>query len=284
MTNAARSPARRSAAAVLLPLLAALLLVPLRGTIDNINTALLLTIPVLAVSVGGTRWTALAASATTAVSFDFFHTVPYYRLTMRRGADVLTALLLFAVGLISSELALRTRDRRALAHIHGDGITRIHAIAQLVARGERPEFVVIAVAAQLREVLGVDDVRFEPAPVGRVHHKAACARRHRRGARATWRGSASAGGGDPADNRRASLGCLRCQRAPRARRIQRAPRRCHDPRPPGRDRSCHRVDTDLLNGTLARLTTTPRWVWGSSVPMLVERSSRDGLAVLRRTT
>jgi K+-sensing histidine kinase KdpD len=160
-----RASRQLALAAVLAPIIAAVLLLPLRGTIDNTNTALLLTIPVLAISVVGHRWVVLIAAASAATAFDFFHTLPYYRLTMRHGADILTASLLFIVGLISGQLALRARFNQSRSRLHARDIARIHAIAELVASGEAPEFVVITVAGELRELLGVDDVQFEPAPV-----------------------------------------------------------------------------------------------------------------------
>jgi K+-sensing histidine kinase KdpD len=152
-------------AAALALIIAAGLLLPLRGTIDNTNTALLLTIPVLAISIFGRRWAVLIAAASAAIAFDFFHTLPYYQLTMRHGADILTASLLLMVGLISGELALRARRHQSTSRLHARDIARIHAIAELVASGEPSEFVVITVAKELREVLHVDDVQFEPAPV-----------------------------------------------------------------------------------------------------------------------
>jgi K+-sensing histidine kinase KdpD len=101
---------RLGIAAVLVPAGAAAVLLPLRGSIDNTNMALILTIPVLAIAITGRRWAVLLAAGSAAVAFDFLHTLPYYRLTMRHGADVVTAVLLLAVGLISGELAIRARS------------------------------------------------------------------------------------------------------------------------------------------------------------------------------
>jgi hypothetical protein len=86
------------------------LLVAVRGHIQNSSVAIILVIVVVAAaSMGGRRaglYTAIAAT----LAFDFFHTVPYRRLTIATWDDVETVILLMAVGLIVGELVVR-RDR-----------------------------------------------------------------------------------------------------------------------------------------------------------------------------
>jgi len=107
--------------------------------------------------------TALAA-VSAAVWFDFFHTRPYYSFAIKSHDDVVTAGLLLVVGVIVGELAVRSRRHKATAVSHGYDISRIHGIAELVADGERSEFVVMAVASELRDLLTLTDVRFERPP------------------------------------------------------------------------------------------------------------------------
>jgi hypothetical protein len=150
------------AVGVVAPLAAALSAVPLRHTIDNANIALVLAAVVVAVALSGRRAAAVAASISAAAWFDFFHTRPYDRFTINDRDDVITALVLLVVGILVGELAIRGRRHWAAAEERSDEIARIHAVAEMVADGESPEYVVIVVAHELRSLLELRDVRFEP--------------------------------------------------------------------------------------------------------------------------
>jgi K+-sensing histidine kinase KdpD len=139
-------------------------LLPARGHTDNTNIALALVVVVVAVAMLG-RWTAAALSALSAVvAFDLFHTKPYGSLTIRAHDDVVTALLLLVVGLAVSALATRSRHHHEAATEGSNEIARIHAVAELVASGEHPDLVVIAVAIELRDLLSLPDCRYQAAP------------------------------------------------------------------------------------------------------------------------
>lgn len=150
--------------ALLAPPAASAALLVLRNRIDNTNIALVLVVVVVAVSTLGRRGAGLLAAASSAVWFDFFHTKPYYSFAIKTHDDVVTAGLLLVVGIAVSELAIRSRRHRETAASHGYDISRIHTIAELVADGERADFVVMAVAGELRDLLTLSDVRFERAP------------------------------------------------------------------------------------------------------------------------
>jgi hypothetical protein len=162
MTPETRTTWLAVAAGVAAPFAAALALVPLRHTIDNANVALVLCATVVAVAMTARRPAAVAAAVSAAMWFDFFHTRPYDRFTIDSRDDVVTAVVLLAVGVLVGELALRGRRHWLAAAERSDEITRIHAIAELVADGEPPDHVVIAVAQELRLLLELRDVRFEP--------------------------------------------------------------------------------------------------------------------------
>jgi hypothetical protein len=151
-------------AALAAPPAAAAALLVLRNRIDNTNVALVLVVVVVAVSTLGRRLAGLLAAASSAIWFDFFHTQPFYSFAIKSRDDVVTAGLLLAVGVIVSELAIRSRRHRATAAAHGYDISRIHSMAELVADGERSDFVVMAVAGELRDLLTLIDVRFERSP------------------------------------------------------------------------------------------------------------------------
>jgi K+-sensing histidine kinase KdpD len=162
VTAAQRTAWLAFAAGVIGPLVAALALVPLRHTIDNANVALVLAAVVVAVAMTGRRPAALTASVSAALWFDFFHTVPYERLTIDSSDDVVTGAVLLVVGVLVGELAIRGRRYWLAAEERSDEIARIHTVAELVADGEPPEHVVIVVAHELRALLELRDCRFEP--------------------------------------------------------------------------------------------------------------------------
>ena len=64
------------------------------------------------------------------------------------------------VGLLVGELAARgRRHRRAAAEGRLD-LSRIHDMAERIAGGEEPDFVLMAVASELRDLLALQDCRF----------------------------------------------------------------------------------------------------------------------------
>jgi len=149
------------AAGITAPPAVAAALVPLRATIDNANVALVLAAVVVAVAMTGSRGAVLAAAASATVWFDFFHTRPYESFTVNDHDDVVTALVLLAVGVLVGELAIRSRRHRSAATTSSGDIARIHAVAELVAAGEPSELVAAEVADELLRLLELRDCRFE---------------------------------------------------------------------------------------------------------------------------
>ena len=97
------------ALALVAPLVVATVLVPFRGTFANAAAGLILVVVIVAVAVGGNRFTGFLASVSAAVWFDFFLTKPYDRFVISQRGDVETAVSLLVVGLLVSELAARSR-------------------------------------------------------------------------------------------------------------------------------------------------------------------------------
>src|SRR6478736_660328 len=76
--------ARHRSAVLLLsavvPLAVSLALSPFRASIASTNAALVLVLIVVAAAATGLRFAGMVAAVSSAVSFDFFLTAPYYRL------------------------------------------------------------------------------------------------------------------------------------------------------------------------------------------------------------
>ncbi len=149
-----------AAAAIGAPVIVAALLIPGRGHLNAANNALILVVAVVAVAANGSRLAAAVAALSAAISFDFFLTTPYYSLRIARWEDVITDALLLVVGLVVGDLAARGRAHRARSDQRSGEVATMHAMTELVAEGEGPEFVAIVAAAELRDLLHLRDCRF----------------------------------------------------------------------------------------------------------------------------
>jgi K+-sensing histidine kinase KdpD len=151
-------------AAVMVPTAVALLLVPSRGHLGPADDALVLVVVTVAIASWGNRGAAAVAALVAAASFDFLLTRPYASFRISRPSDITTEILFVAVGLLVGELAARGRQhQRAAARGHME-ISRLHDLGERIAGGEEPEFVLIAVASELRELLNLQDCRFVREP------------------------------------------------------------------------------------------------------------------------
>jgi K+-sensing histidine kinase KdpD len=95
-----------------------------------------------------------------AASFDLFLTRPYGSLRISRQSDLVTEVLFVVVALIVGELAIRSRQHQSAVVEGRSELARIHAVAERISDGEEPDFVLIAVAAELRDLLNLQDCRF----------------------------------------------------------------------------------------------------------------------------
>jgi K+-sensing histidine kinase KdpD len=149
------------AAGLLAPLAAAAALLPFRAGWSNTDTALVLVVVIVAVAAIGNRAAGALAAVSAAAWFDFFFTRPYERFTIASSADVRTAVLLLAVGLAVSQLAVRARRLQVIAITDADYLARIHDTAELTQSARSPYAVVDHVQEQLTAVLGLRGCRFE---------------------------------------------------------------------------------------------------------------------------
>jgi K+-sensing histidine kinase KdpD len=149
------------AGALLTPLAAAVILLPLRASWPNTNVALLLVVVVVAVAALGNRAAGALAAVGAAVWFDFFFTVPYERFTIRSAADVTTFILLLVVGVAVSQLAAYVRRLKVIGVTDAGYLARIQEAAALAQSGRSPHDVAEHVRQQLAGLLGLEQARFE---------------------------------------------------------------------------------------------------------------------------
>jgi K+-sensing histidine kinase KdpD len=142
------------------PVAVALLLTIGRGHLSSADNALILVVVTVAVASAGNRWAAAIAALVSAASFDFLLTRPYESFRISNGTDTTTEVLFVVVGLIVGELAALGRKYRNAASEGSHGLASVHALAEQIANGEEPDFVMIAVATELQQLLSLADCRF----------------------------------------------------------------------------------------------------------------------------
>ncbi|GAA5143657.1 hypothetical protein GCM10023340_09550 [Nocardioides marinquilinus] len=165
-----RTPSARllGVAGLLAPPAVAGLLYLVRDRVSEVNAVLVLGLVVVAVAAGGSRVAGVLTAVSSAAWFEFFFLPPRLTFAIDRSDDVETAVLLVLVGLAVTEIVLWGRRQQAAASRHEGYLGGIVSAAGMVADGAAtPQEGVAFVAAQVREVLGVDDCTWaEGAPGG----------------------------------------------------------------------------------------------------------------------
>lgn len=149
------------AAGLAAPFLVALALVPFRTSLSHTNAALVLVVVVVAVASLGSRTAGVITALSAAAWFDFFLTRPYETFDIEASADVGTAVLLLAVGLIVSQLAAWARRLEVVTVTDAGYLARIHTTAALAQSARSADTVVDHVRHELTELLGLRACRFE---------------------------------------------------------------------------------------------------------------------------
>jgi hypothetical protein len=144
----------------LVPLLAALALVPVRGEVHQATVALVLMAAVVLAASIGDRRAGLVAAVTATMSYDFFSTHPYLSLKIESSDDVQTALVLLATGLVvgtltSQRLGRQRHLERAVAR-GADEVARLHRVADLIAHGAQPAEILFTCERELTGLLRLE--------------------------------------------------------------------------------------------------------------------------------
>ena len=148
-------------AALVLPLGIAAILVPFRASFASPASALVLVAVVVGVAALGHRGAGILATISATLWFDFFLTRPYERLAITHRPDVETAVSLFVVGIVVTELAARNRHHSQAATEGSDSVGLIHVVSELAASGAPADEVIERVRIELIELLHLRDCRYE---------------------------------------------------------------------------------------------------------------------------
>ena len=147
------------------PIAVAAGLVSVRGHLLNANVALVLVLVVVLAAVGGGRTAGAVAAVSAALSFNFFHTVPYLTLEIDSADDVETTLLLLAVGLAVGQLSSVRRHPMRTGETLSEEIRRIHRVATVGEPGRHTSAdMIMAAQVELSELLDLRSCQFEAFP------------------------------------------------------------------------------------------------------------------------
>src|ERR1700733_4434888 len=140
-------------AAVVMPLCVAAILVAFRSIFANTASALILVAVIVAVAALRNRVSGFVATVSATVWFDFFLTRPYEKLAITHRPDIETAVSLFVVGIIVTELAARNRLHHESAAEESDFVSLIHGVSELATSGAPSRNVVERVRSELIDLL-----------------------------------------------------------------------------------------------------------------------------------
>jgi Domain of unknown function (DUF4118) len=143
------------------PLELTVMLVPFRAGFPNTDATLALILVVAAVAANGYRLAGVAA-VSAAARFDFSLTMPYERFTITRRTDIETTVLLLAIGVAVTEIAVWGRRQHETAVRRAGYLEGINTAARPVATGGSAA----ALTVQVSGLLSLVGCRFQDGIAG----------------------------------------------------------------------------------------------------------------------
>lgn len=146
---------------LLLPVVVAVVLIPLRGTVATSTIALMLVIPVVVVTVIAGATSGVVASISAALAFDVLHTRPYNSFTIHATEDVEVALALAATALIVAAVVSNQLDARTRSALRRTALDELQSVARLAASADADAVTTTATTA-IASVLHLQSCRWAP--------------------------------------------------------------------------------------------------------------------------
>jgi hypothetical protein len=147
----------RLALAGALPLAVAAAWIPLRDRLPNTDLALLLVLVIAMVGWLIGPAAAVCSAVVASVAFDVLDAPPYGALTMARGNDISTALILLATGGLVGAGAARLARYHDADGRRTDALAVVMEASRLTATGEEQRLVTAALGAELKRALQLVD-------------------------------------------------------------------------------------------------------------------------------
>ena len=137
-------------------------LTSVRQSVGPTNVALILVVVVMTFAAVGGRIAGLATALAAALSFDYFHTVPYNTLRINSARDIETVVLLLLVGAVVGELAQRRERHRSERVASDDLLAGVLVVGHLVSEGFPLDVVWNTVKTALVRGFDLRGCRYEP--------------------------------------------------------------------------------------------------------------------------
>jgi len=150
----------RGGAAVGLPTVVAVALVPLRHDIDNSTALLVLAALVPGIALLGGRWPTALAAVSAALSFDLLHTEPYGSLAIHGADDLLKTTLLLVPGLLAATLVAHRAEAEASLEERRCDLRRVRDVTRAAERS--PQALVERLELELTELLELESAAYLP--------------------------------------------------------------------------------------------------------------------------
>jgi K+-sensing histidine kinase KdpD len=142
-------------AAIVVPLAAGALMIPLRDELDQ-STALILVVPVLLVALAGGIGPGLLAAVSATVTFDVLLTRPYFGFAIHGDDDVVAAVTLLVVGAAVGTVASRLARIDTRAGARRRTIGQITSFVNAVATRAADDATIVSHAANaISDILGL---------------------------------------------------------------------------------------------------------------------------------
>lgn len=140
----------------------------IRSQVGSTNVALVLTCVVVSAAMAS-RMAGVVTALAAALAYNFFHTTPYHSLRINDGKDVVTVLLLVAIGLVISEVSSWRRRLQTATERHVEGQHMLEITAAMVAADKPLVEVWTTIQSLLVKELRIADCRFERGPSTAAH-------------------------------------------------------------------------------------------------------------------
>jgi K+-sensing histidine kinase KdpD len=137
------------------------LLAPVRDNVGATNVALILAMIVVLAGVAG-RMAGVLTALVAAVGYNFFHTEPYHSLRISSTKDVVTVLLLAALGLVVGEVSAWRRRAQRKSRRHLQSARALETTSAMLAAGSEVDEIWTTIRDALMSELDLADCRFEP--------------------------------------------------------------------------------------------------------------------------
>jgi len=119
---------------------------------------------IVAIAVGGSRFSGYVTSASSALWFDYFLTRPYDQFVISQRGDIETTAALLVVGLLVSEMAARSRHHSRVSNEESTYLAIVRDLSEYAQSAAPSSRVVERASATLIELLDLRACHFDVQP------------------------------------------------------------------------------------------------------------------------